>query len=139
MQYEYKVLPAPEKGEKTRGLRGADWRFAAAVERAMNDMGAQGWEYLRSDTLPSTERSGLQTTTVWRNLLVFRRPLAEEAGIETPKLLEPPQRALVLGDAFREAPGPVTAPVSNGRDRTGDADGLRERAVRLAQAHRPPR
>ena len=72
--YEYKVLPAPAKGEKSKGLKNAETRFAYAIERLMNDMAAEGWEYQRAETLPSQERSGLtSTTTEWRNVLVFRR------------------------------------------------------------------
>lgn len=74
MSYEYKVVPAPERGEKGRGLKTPEARFAAAVERTINEMAAEGWEYQRTDALPSEERSGLtHTQTVWRHLLVFRR------------------------------------------------------------------
>ncbi|KAA8608117.1 hypothetical protein AL036_08275 [Salipiger aestuarii] len=82
--YEYKVVPAPQKGEKARGIKTAEGRFACAIERAMNDMAADGWEYLRSETLPSEERSGLtSSTSVWRNLLVFRRARMEGTEAES--------------------------------------------------------
>jgi hypothetical protein len=43
----------------------------------MNELAQDGWEYLRADTLPAEERSGLTSkTTVYHNLLVFRRPTA---------------------------------------------------------------
>ena len=94
MRYEYKVIPAPERGEKARGAKGAEGRFAAAVERIMNDLALRGWEYMRSDTLPSEERSGLtQTQVVWRNLLVFRRPAASDAEAFQPKMLAAPPTA----------------------------------------------
>ena len=73
--YEYKVVPAPWKGEKAKGVKTPEARFAHAVETAINTLAAEGWEYLRADFLPSDERSGLTgSTTQWRNLLVFRRP-----------------------------------------------------------------
>ena len=108
--YEYKVMPAPQKGEKTRGIKTAEGRFANAIERAMNDMAADGWEYLRAETLPSEERSGLTSTTnVWRNLLVFRRPRRDEAGagdaLEGRRLAS----AADLARGSQAAP-PVTAP-----------------------------
>lgn len=91
--FEYKVIPAPSKGDKTKGLRSAEDRFANALERQVNEMAAEGWEYVRCDTLPSEERAGLtQSQTVWRNLLVFRREKAAEA----PRLLEAP--VLAQGD-----------------------------------------
>lgn len=80
--YEYKVVPAPQKGEKTRGIKTPEGRFASAIERAMNEMAADGWEYLRAETLPSEERSGLTSSTnVWRNLLVFRRARVEPDAV----------------------------------------------------------
>lgn len=91
--YEYKVLPAPAKGEKSKGLKNAETRFAYAIERLMNDMAADGWEYQRAETLPSEERSGLTSSqTVWRNLLVFRRARAsaeaalDDGGLERRRL-----------------------------------------------------
>lgn len=75
--YEYTVIPAPMRGEKVRGARTPSERFAPALAAALNGMAAQGWEYVRAETLPSEERSGLTSrTTVWHNLLVFRRPVA---------------------------------------------------------------
>ncbi len=79
--FEYKLVPAPNRGEKERGLKtGAD-RFAHALGATINELARQGWEYLRADTLPCEERSGLTgKTTVYHNLLVFRRPLSAEAA-----------------------------------------------------------
>ncbi|MHA6345698.1 DUF4177 domain-containing protein, partial [Roseivivax sp. CAU 1761] len=72
--FEYKVVPSPARGEKAKGVKGAQARFAHAVETLMNQMAAEGWEYQRTETLPSEERSGLaSTTTVWRTLMIFRR------------------------------------------------------------------
>lgn len=72
--YEYKVLPAPSKGRKARGLKGPQARFANAVEQEINALATEGWEYQRTDILPSEERQGLTSTkTVYRSLMVFRR------------------------------------------------------------------
>ena len=110
-RYDYRVVPAPERGEKARGVKAPEARFAHAVEQVMNDMAAEGWEYLRSDTLPSVERSGLTASdTVWRNLLVFRRPNAADLSAFQPKMLEPP---LVLEDAV-ETPEAADAGSTDG-------------------------
>ena len=80
--YEYKVVPAPKKGTKAKGVKTSADRFAYALQVTMNDMGADGWEYQRTDTLPCEERSGLTgRVTTFQNMLVFRRTLApaEEA------------------------------------------------------------
>ena len=78
--YEYKVVPAPRRGEKERGARSVPERFAVALTHAMNDLARDGWEYLRADTLPCEERVGLTgTATHFQNMLVFRRALARPA------------------------------------------------------------
>ncbi|QFS82318.1 hypothetical protein FIU97_05925 [Roseivivax sp. THAF40] len=89
--YEYRVLPAPEKGLKAKGVKGPKARFAHSVETLMNEMGAEGWEYLRADTLPSEERAGLTSSvTEWRTLLVFRRIRLDHADAFRPKELPAP-------------------------------------------------
>lgn len=77
MHYEYTVTPAPARGEKIRGAKTPVDRYAVALAQALNAMAADGWEYVRAETLPSEERSGLTSrTTVWMNVLVFRRAIA---------------------------------------------------------------
>ena len=87
--YEYKVVPAPAKGLKARGLKTPEARFAHSVESLLNTLGAEGWDYLRAELLPSDERSGLTgSTTNWRNVLVFRRVVASDAEDFQPRVLE---------------------------------------------------
>lgn len=89
--FEYKVVPAPTKGRKGKGIRGAEARFSHALEELMNELASDGWEYQRAETLPSVERAGLTgTTTAWRNLLVFRRPSNVAAEAFAPELLPAP-------------------------------------------------
>ncbi|WP_422029137.1 hypothetical protein [Roseovarius sp.] len=84
-RYTYKVIPAPSKGRKAPGVKGAEARFAHGLEEAMNEMAAQGWEYLRADILPSEERQGLTSTnTVYRSVLVFRREARGTGAAERP-------------------------------------------------------
>ncbi|MEC7764278.1 MAG: DUF4177 domain-containing protein [Pseudomonadota bacterium] len=82
-RYEYNVVPAPKKGKRAKGVKGAEARFAHALAECMNEMAADGWEYLRTDTLPSEERSGITgRATVFQNMLVFRREVTgHTAGI----------------------------------------------------------
>ncbi|MBF9031996.1 DUF4177 domain-containing protein [Rhodobacterales bacterium HKCCE3408] len=73
-RYEYKVIPAPDRGQKAKGVKAPADRFAHALEVAMNELGADGWEYWRAECLPSVERQGLTgSRTVERYMLVFRR------------------------------------------------------------------
>lgn len=91
IRYEYKVVPAPSKGIKGKGVRGAEARFSFALQELMNGMSGYGWEYQRSETLPSVERSGIAgSTTEWRNVLVFRRPRSGDASEFQPELLPAP-------------------------------------------------
>lgn len=76
-EYQYKVVPAPRRGRKGRGIKGAEARFAYAIQELMNEYSSDGWEFLRAETLASEERHGLASAqTVYRDLLVFRRPRA---------------------------------------------------------------
>ncbi len=96
--YEYRVVAAPTRGVKAKGIKSAEARFSHALEQLMNAMAADGWEYQRAETLPSTERSGLtSSTTTWRNVLVFRRPKEQPATepVEKPAMHnEPPLTAV---------------------------------------------
>ena len=85
-RYEYKVIPAPKKGLRAKGVRGTELRFANALQELMNEYGAQGWEYQRTDTLPCEERVGLTgKSTGFQNMLVFRRVI-EAAVVEIPNV-----------------------------------------------------
>ena len=76
--FEYKVVPAPTRGLKAKGVKGTPARFANALETVMNELGADGWEYQRTDTLPVEERQGLTgKTSSFQNMLVFRRTIEE--------------------------------------------------------------
>jgi len=87
-RYEYRVVPAPAKGLKAKGIRTPEARFSHALQSLMNKMGQDGWEYQRAETLPSTERSGLaSTTTQWRNVLVFRRLVSAAIDAFQPQVL----------------------------------------------------
>ncbi len=115
LRFEYKVIPAPRRGEKARGVKTTEERFALALTHLMNELGAEGWEYVRADALPCDERVGLTgTKTSFQNVLVFRRVAAAvtvPAAPPTARLVsqEPPAGpAPKLGPA--EAPAPETAP-----------------------------
>ena len=91
MSYEYKVIPAPGRGLKAKGLKTVEDRFANALETEINALAAKGWEYVRADTLPCEQREGLMgKTTVYQNMLVFRRAKAgAQVAMPTPSLSAP--------------------------------------------------
>ncbi|KAA2316217.1 DUF4177 domain-containing protein [Pseudooceanicola sediminis] len=120
-QYEYKVVPAPTRGIKARGIKTPEGRFANALEEVLNDMAGRGWEYVRAETLPQEERQGLTgSSSSFRNLLVFRR---EGAGALTHQHPEPGDTAEAVAraqDDETQAP-PVTAGPSVGPAQRSDA------------------
>ena len=91
-RYEYRVIPAPRRGEKARGVKTTEDRFALALGNVMNAMGAEGWDYVRADALPCDERAGLTggTRTTFLNMLVFRRVIDNAVAQPTVALPEAP-------------------------------------------------
>ncbi|KIC15873.1 DUF4177 domain-containing protein [Leisingera sp. ANG-Vp] len=103
--FEYKVVPAPAKGTKAKGVKTPEARFANSIELLLNELAAEGWEFQRAELLPSEERSGLTgSTTNWRNVMVFRRALAAEPLAEIPQ-----QEAAAPAPEFRHNEPPLTA------------------------------
>lgn len=115
-RYEYKVIPAPRRGTKSREAKTTEDRFALTLSNLMNDLGRDGWEFLRSETLPTEERAGLmKTRLVEQTMLVFRRSMDRTATLGA-TLTDAPaaSRALPaeapaprLGPAIDPAPGPA--------------------------------
>ncbi|MCX7559371.1 DUF4177 domain-containing protein [Sulfitobacter sp. F26204] len=159
-RYEYKVVPAPTKGLKAKGVKTAEGRFSHAIQELMNGLAGYGWEYQRAETLPSVERSGLTSnTTEWRNVLVFRRPREQDVEAFAPELLPPPQEAPqspepkpepvvenspetsgeTPGDTPAEAEKSSEDPWDNGVEDTSDVDGLGSTLKTLAAARKTPK
>lgn len=110
-QFEYSVIPAPSRGEKAKDARTPGDRYAVALAAQLNRMAKDGWEYLRADVLPSEERSGLTgRSTVYHNLLIFRRSLAGAPAAVTAPAEQPQDRpALPRQAAPDEAAAPAAA------------------------------
>lgn len=108
-RFEYKVIPAPKRGEKARGVKTTEERFAYALAQLMNALGAEGWDYVRADALPCDERVGLTgTKTTFQNVLVFRRAVGVEPDQPGRLLLQDMGSPPRLGPA--EGPLPGAAP-----------------------------
>jgi hypothetical protein len=111
-RFEFKVIPAPKRGEKSRGVKSTEDRFALALTTLMNQLGAEGWDYVRADALPCEERVGFTgTKTTFHNVLVFRRVIDGAPALgQTSRLMltETVASTPRLGPA--EAPLPGNAP-----------------------------
>lgn len=114
IRYEYKVLPAPSRGQRgkgVKGVKGSDGRFANALETLINQMGSDGWEYQRAETLPSEERVGIASkTTVFRNVLVFRRSIETDVEAFEPNLLDAPNEEPEFDSEDTETDDPPSDP-----------------------------
>ena len=102
MDFEYKVIGAPEKGRRRRGARTRSDRVAAAFEEVLREEAVDGWEYLRTDLVPVEEKRGLlrPREEVHRAVMVFRRPLKPAAR------RRPDEDELVLLPEARSRPRP---------------------------------
>lgn len=104
-RYEYKVLPAPRRTTKAREAKTTEDRFALTLTTLMNDLGRDGWEYQRAETLPCEERSGFtKTKTTEQIMLVFRRALPAGAASVT--------GGVVLSAVASDAPAPRLGPAT---------------------------
>lgn len=115
-RHEYKVIPAPRRGTKAREAKTTEDRFALTLSTLMNDLGRDGWEYVRAETLPCDERVGFtKTRTVDQTMLIFRRPLAGSSAlaatlVDGPRVTAPAEAAAPrLGPAVEPPPGAAPA------------------------------
>ena len=107
-KFEYMAVPAPTRGTKARGAKSTEERFALSVTEALNEMAAEGWEYVRAETLPCDERKGLTgTQTTYQNILIFKRfkQMAQPLSLDARTTSRP------LPMELEEPLGPVSEPV----------------------------
>lgn len=99
--HEYKVVPAPLRVARVKGLKTTPERFAHLLTEALNAVAAEGWEYVRTESLPCEERKGLTgTRTTTQAVMIFRR--------ELPGAGQRP--AIPAAPPVREVPGPEVEP-----------------------------
>lgn len=80
--YEYKIVAAPMAIQKSWFARHDDG-FADNVSDLMNEFGACGWDYVRSETLTFRKRRWYGARRHTRHeVLVFRRMLANDVTAE---------------------------------------------------------
>lgn len=115
-RFEYKVVPAPSKAQRVKGAKGTPNKFAHTLMELMNELGADGWEYQRADTLPCEERSGLTSrVTTFQNMLVFRRAIKEmdeiaatqEPAVSVPEAPQTPEAIAAAAVASLSVDAPV--------------------------------
>ncbi|WP_299909209.1 DUF4177 domain-containing protein [uncultured Paracoccus sp.] len=127
MRYEYTVIPAPARGDKAKGAKTPVDRFALSLTAELNRMAAEGWDYVRAETLPTEERSGLTgRSTLYHNVLVFRRPVAALETAAPPLAASQPQPEYPVSAtparAPEKAPEPPRAAAPQPIDHTSAAE-----------------
>ena len=133
MAWEYKVVPAPVKGVKEKGVKTPEARFALCIEHLLNEMAADDWQFHRAETLPSEERAGLTSTqTVWRHVMIFRRPVEAEEADYTPPVA-------MIEDHAENAAEPEAEALAELQSDTGGVaeDGASEADAAQADADEP--
>lgn len=100
--YDYKVVPAPRKARKVKGVSGGAELFALTLGDTINELARQGWEYQRSESLVIETPGGFmrRARSEEHTVLVFRRArehlsprvAVETAGQEPPRPREEPFR-----------------------------------------------
>ena len=121
-RYEFKVVPAPRRGDKARGVKTTEDRFAYTLTHILNEMGRDGWDYLRADALPCDERVGLTgSKTTFQNMLVFRRVLDADAMLPVARVVA--VEAMPVGPRLGSADMPAGTAPALGPARGGMAAG----------------
>lgn len=74
--YDYKVIPAPKRAKKVKGISGSADLFALTLTEAINEVSRQGWEYYCSESLSISTPGGWfrPSVTEEQTVLVFRKP-----------------------------------------------------------------
>lgn len=120
--YEYKVVPAPRRALKVKGLKTPTDRFAHTLSERLNAETTGGWQFVRTETLPCEVRSGLRgVKSSTETVMIFQRLVAMEPAAEPvatayeptydapvyAETAEPQHEEYVAQDAQHYAPEPV--------------------------------
>lgn len=114
--HEYKVIPAPNRPAKAKGIKTVSEKFALSLTGLMNEMARDGWEYIRAETLPCEEKKGWmrRSDISSQTLLVFRREVLPTAQTHRPSpppaVRAEPAPMPVLSAAAPEGRTPLVVP-----------------------------
>ncbi|HET9069293.1 MAG TPA: hypothetical protein VFN28_11670, partial [Amaricoccus sp.] len=119
--YEYKVVPAPKRAKRVRGVKAAEELFALTLTDAINEVARQGWEYVRAEHLSAEAPGGWFRggTAGEQAVLVFRRQ-REALG---------PRLATLRVDHDGGGPAGVAPPVAGVAERASPERAAVERAT----------
>jgi hypothetical protein len=80
--YDYKVIPAPRRLKKVKGIKDTPELFAHTLTDAINEMARDGWEYIRAEQLAAEEPHGWfrRSTEVVQTMMIVRRKRPDLPG-----------------------------------------------------------
>lgn len=107
--HEYKVVPAPQRAAKSKGLKTIADRFAHTLAERINAEAAGGWHFVRTETLPCEERSRLGSVRVSQQVVMI---FARELGATRPDAGAALAAAQGHAAPLPEAPEPAAPAVS---------------------------
>lgn len=109
--YEYKVVPAPRRALKVKGLKTPTERFAHTLSERLNAETTGGWQFVRTETLPCEVRSGLRgVKSSTETVMIFQRLVAMEPAAEPmAAAYEPVYEAPVYAERAEPQAAPYTA------------------------------
>lgn len=117
VRFEYKAVPAPMRGTKARGVKTNEDRFALTLTTALNEHAADGWEFLRVETLPCETRKGLTGTQITdQSMFIFRRIKQSAAAMDGDPEAHRTPLTLAAAPAPVSRPQRVDPPVSRAPD-----------------------
>ncbi len=141
--YEYKVVPAPQRAAKAKGLKTTAERFAHALAERINAEAAGGWQFLRSESLPCEERTRLGGSKLSQQVvMIFARELGQArpdaaAALAAVQQSEPALRNEPRARSDDDEPAISTAPAPQRRQEPLFRSGAMLRADAAGQRAEP--
>lgn len=81
-KYEFKAVPLPTTARKLSREESDEDAIAVTLVEAMNSLGLEGWDYVRTETLTMKKNSLLGSKAETREMMIFRRELTTFFGVK---------------------------------------------------------
>lgn len=110
--YEYKVIPTPRRPRRAKGVKGEPARFANVLTDAINEIAVDGWEFVRSETLPMEAKTGLfsRRQEVFQSVIVFRRQTSPDVAEAMDEPMAEPEAPAEVRPVLTAIADPGVAP-----------------------------
>lgn len=84
--YEYVVIPVPKAAPRPKGVKRTDERFAHGLSETLNHLGAEGWEFQRTETVSVEAKAGFfsRPASEQVTVMIFRRRVGAAVSPDVP-------------------------------------------------------